>query len=349
MTAQVMQVSKPGPAAVALDKKLFDDLARDALQKYGLVPYWEARLFLISENITYTVTNKLSGDRLMLRISKPGYHLPEELLSEVLWVEHLRKYTAIVTAEPQKGVNGEYVQFLNSPLARETYTCLLYEFLEGQNPDENDEELMLSRFIDLGEITAYMHRDTREWKPARTLPRFQWDFNAMMMRLGRWQENPELDGEMIDMFARCQKIIEKRLKRYGQTKYNYGLIHADCRLSNLLVDGLTIKVIDFDDCGYSWYMFDLAAAVSFIGHKPLAKQLVENWLVGYQKILPLAKAELREVDTFLMVRQLSLLGWLGSHQDSGPAKELNVGYTDGTARLADEYLRKYMSDQGKKF
>jgi Ser/Thr protein kinase RdoA (MazF antagonist) len=342
MAARTEQIQKPGPAAVVLDKKLFDDLARDALQKYGLTPYWEAKLFLLSENITYAVTNKLSGDRLMLRISKPGYHTPAELLSEVLWVEHLRKCTAIVTAEPQKGLDGEYVQFLDSPLAKDVYTCLLYEFLEGRNPDESDEATALRSFIDLGEITAYMHRDTREWKPARTLPRFQWDFDAMMLRIGRWQENPELDGEKIDTFTQCQKLLEKRLKKYGRTKYNYGLIHADCRLSNLLIDGMTIKVIDFDDCGYSWYMFDLAAAVSFIGHKQIAAGLIENWLIGYQKVLPLAKAELKEVDTFLMARQLSLLGWLGSHQDSGPAKELNAGYTEGTVLMAEKYLCKYL-------
>ncbi|MDR1997493.1 MAG: phosphotransferase [Candidatus Margulisbacteria bacterium] len=342
ITAEISK--KPGPPAVALDKKLFDDLARDALQKYGLTPYWEAKLFLLSENITYAVTNKLSGDRLMLRISKPGYHPPEELLAEVVWVEHLRKTTAIVTPEPQKGLNGEYINFIQSSLSENIYTCVLYEFVEGGNPDESDENLMLRSFVDLGEINGYLHKDAREWPQAAQLPRFQWDFDAILgkiSRVGRWQDNPELDGEMIDLFGQCAAIIEKRLRKYGKNKNNYGLIHADLRLSNLLVDGMTIRVIDFDDCGFSWYMFDAAAALSFIAHKPLAKHLLENWLSGYQKVLPIAKADRAEIDTLIMARQLSMLGWLGCHQDSGPAKELNPGYTDGTVLMAEEYLRKH--------
>ena len=44
------------------------------------------------------------------------------------------------------------------------------------------------------------------------------------------------------------------------------MIHGDLRLANLLVDGETTKVIDFDDCGFGWLMYDCATTVSFFEH-----------------------------------------------------------------------------------
>ena len=45
-------------------------------------------------------------------------------------------------------------------------------------------------------------------------------------------------------------------------------MHADIRLANLLVDGEHVRVIDFDDCGWSWFMYDFATTVSFIEDHP---------------------------------------------------------------------------------
>ncbi len=35
------------------------------------------------------------------------------------------------------------------------------------------------------------------------------------------------------------------------------------RLANLLIDGDRVTLIDFDDCGFGWFMYDFAAAISF--------------------------------------------------------------------------------------
>ena len=55
---------------------------------------------------------------------------------------------------------------------------------------------------------------------------------------------------------------------YGQGRERFGLVHADIRLANLLVDGDHVRVIDFDDCGLSWFMYDFATTVSFIEDHP---------------------------------------------------------------------------------
>ena len=137
------------------------------------------------------------------------------------------------------------------------------------------------------------------------------------------------------------QIIEKRLKRYGKTENNFGLIHADLRLANLLIEGEQIKVIDFDDCGFGWHLQDLASALSFIEEKPIVPKLVNAWLSGYKKVLPFTDTDFEEIDTFIMMRRLQLTAWLGSHQQSGPAAALSVGWMDGTMELAERYKRLF--------
>ncbi|MGH6928611.1 MAG: phosphotransferase enzyme family protein, partial [Dongiaceae bacterium] len=135
--------------------------------------------------------------------------------------------------------------------------------------------------------------------------------------------------------------IERRLRRYGQGADRFGLIHADLRLANLLLEGPTTKVIDFDDCGFSWYFYDLGTALSFIEHRPDIPQLVDAWVTGYRKVAPLAAAEEAELPTFIMLRRLLLVAWVGSHAETDLAKSLGEPYTEGSCGLAEAYLSKF--------
>jgi Ser/Thr protein kinase RdoA (MazF antagonist) len=330
-------------SAVWINKELFDTLAQDALQKYTLDGDWQAELLQLSENITYLFRNPTNGEKAILRISRPGYHTVDELESELVWVEQIRKDTKVAVAAPIRGRNGEYIQFLRNDSKKRyaLYTCILFEFLEGSPPDESDGQSMIQSFFYLGEITAHLHRHSRSWAGANALHRFVWDHHSIIgnnPKWGFWQDTEDLNTKWIHSLERAAEIVQKRLKKYGRTKNNFGLIHADLRLANILIDRNTVKVIDFDDCGYGWYMHDLASAVSFIETNPITKQLVINWIAGYQKIAFLDQSDLDEIDTFIMQRRLQLLGWLTSHRESTPAKALSAGFTEGTVALAEEYV-----------
>ena len=121
----------------------------------------------------------------------------------------------------------------------------------------------------------------------------------------------------------------------------FGLIHSDLRLANLLIDGSTVKVIDFDDCGFSWYMYDAATPVSFHEHQPHAPELIENWKTGYRRVLPLSTADEAEIPTFVMLRRILLVAWVASHIEAEYPKSLGAGFTDGTLPLCEDYLRRF--------
>ena len=132
--------------------------------------------------------------------------------------------------------------------------------------------------------------------------------------------------------------MRDRLLRFGTGPERFGLIHADMRLANLLVNGRDIQVIDFDDCGFGWFLFDLGASVSFFEHDPRTPALCDAWQRGYRRILPLPAKDAAEIPTFVLLRRLQLVAWVGSHRFADSARDLGAEFTRGACELAERYL-----------
>lgn len=114
------------------------------------------------------------------------------------------------------------------------------------------------------------------------------------------------------------------------------------RLANLLIDGKTTKVIDFDDCGFGWLMYDCATTVSFFEDKPEVPDLLKSWVKGYRTVIDLPEEDEKEIPTFVMLRRLLLVAWIGSHSETDLAQSMGVEYSQKT----DNLCRKYMADFG---
>lgn len=324
------------------------ELAESAKYHYDIPESSTVRLLNRSGNTTYMVEDKEKGMRRVLRINRPGYHTENELIGELLWMEEIRNHTRLAVPEPIAGLNGEYVQTLKHARLSRPHNCIMFSFLEGQPPDENDEHGLVIQFYKLGEITAMLHQNVMQWSKARDICRFKWDYDSMLgenPRWGRWQKAAGISPGTKSLCRRAAEVIRHRLELFGKTPDRFGLIHADLRLANLLVNRDKIAVIDFDDCGFGWFLYDLGAAVSFIEHKPYVPYLMASWLDGYRNIRCISRTEEKEMSTFIMLRRLVLMGWLASHSDSDKPKELEndyiEDYNEKTAEMAERYLIQF--------
>ena len=197
----------------------------------------------------------------------------------------------------------------------------------------------------LGEVTARMHVHARQWHRPSWFSRLTWDFDTALgedkPHWGRWRDGVGMDAEKERLFARTVDLIGRGLKAYGKGPDRFGLIHCDLRLANLLIDGKTVKAIDFDDCGFGWYMYDAATPVSFYEHEPQVPELIESWKTGYRKVLALPKADEIEIPTFIMLRRILLVAWVASHIEAEFPRSLGAGFTDGTLPLCETYLKTF--------
>ena len=85
-------------------------------------------------------------------------------------------------------------------------------------------------------------------------------------------------------------------------------------------------------------MYDFAAGISFIEDHPQVPALRQAWLEGYQDVRPLSAADRDEIDSFIMLRRLALLAWIGSHSDTDLARSQAPHFAAVSAGLARDYL-----------
>ncbi|MGC5010582.1 phosphotransferase enzyme family protein [Streptosporangium sp. DT93] len=309
--------------------------ARAATAAYGM-PGAGITLINVSENATYRVDDPVTGRRSVLRVHRLGYHSTAEIASELAWLEALREQAGVRTPRVIPARDGSRVVTVPGAEPRD---CVMFEFLPGAEPPATRP---LPAFERLGALTARMHRHARGWSRPAAFTRFHWDHEAALgagSRWGRWQDGPGMDAGARTLLGRLDKELETRLHRFGRDPERYGLIHADLRSANLLVAGDgPPAVIDFDDCGFGWYLYDLAAAVSFVEHRPEVPELLDAWVRGYRTVLDLPARDAAEIWTFVMFRRLLLVAWIGTHTGAEIAAELGPGYTEGTCELAERYL-----------
>jgi Ser/Thr protein kinase RdoA (MazF antagonist) len=105
-----------------------------------------------------------------------------------------------------------------------------------------------------------------------------------------------------------------------------------------MVDGDDLWAIDFDDCGISWYMQDIAAALACFEAGAKVDELADAWVRGYETRRQLTVAERTVLADFVMLRRLLLLGWSATHPTAqGPGIDCDLVQVTVTA--AEEYMR----------
>ncbi|NJM30140.1 MAG: phosphotransferase enzyme family protein [Rhizobiales bacterium] len=318
------------------------ELAEQAAQLYELPRGLSVKLINLSENATYKV-EAADGRRWALRIHRDGYHPKTAIASELSWLMDLRNTGVVTTPRPVKGRDGEIIQELRHSLMPRPRNIVLFDWETGSEPGIG--ENLSEPFELLGEVTARMHLHAKSWRRPSWFTRLTWDFSSALgddsPHWGRWRDGMGIDAAKEELFGRTAELIGRRLSAYGTTADRFGLIHCDLRLANLLIDGKAVKVIDFDDCGFGWYMYDAATPVSFYEHEPQVPDLIESWKAGYRRVIALSKEDEAEVPTFVMLRRLLLVAWIGSHHETDLAKSMGLPYTQGTAGLCENYLKRF--------
>jgi Ser/Thr protein kinase RdoA (MazF antagonist) len=303
------------------------DLVTRALPAYGLPPDTPLTLLNRSENETWR-----AGD-LILRLHRRGYHTKPEIASELAWLNALQDLPGLRAVRPVTGDQGPVTELDGRFL-------VAFAPIAGQELQPGDD---LARwFAPLGEITARLHLHARQWTPPSGFARKRWDVETILgpqPHWGDWRDAQGLDAAGRTLLDRATTVVATQLNAHGTGPETFGLIHADLRLANLMVDGDTLTAIDFDDCGFGWWAYDLAAALSFIETDPRLPDLIARWCDGYTRIAPLSAQDRAMIPALIFLRRVLLTAWLATRADSDTAQSLGgAAYTLGTVALAEQFL-----------
>jgi Ser/Thr protein kinase RdoA (MazF antagonist) len=308
------------------------ETARAAMSLYPIAVGSRVELVRYGENTTYRVSD---GERsLALRLARPGYQSPASAESEIAWMSALRE-RGLATPRPVEGRDGKIVQQVRLDGGR-VQLAVAFEWVEGV-PLADVEGLQPWRR--LGGIMAQVHEHARSWCPPHGFTRPAWDLDALVGDSPRWGTPVprgvwgETDRRLI---LEARTAVRERLERFGTGPARFGLIHADLAFENVLVqpDGNAV-VIDFDDSGPSWYLYELATTLFPLEGTSSFRARRDLLTAGYRDVGRLSEDDLAELPTFLMCRRLATLGWTFSRADTPHAqrqRERRLATGPGAAR-----------------
>jgi Ser/Thr protein kinase RdoA (MazF antagonist) len=162
-----------------------------------------------------------------------------------------------------------------------------------------------------GRALAEFHSQTDDFPPDRA--GFHFDASSMVDEpLARikplFSEHSDDYDHLLEISARLKQAAEG----LPRTAPEYGICHGDVNATNFHLDTSGWSLIDFEYFGYGWRIFDIATFFNntYIegGINDDTKKVLDAFLAGYQEIRPLSKSELETLPSFVLMRQIWLLG-----------------------------------------
>lgn len=307
------------------------DVVQAALPLWGLQGA-HVRLIAARENQVFEVQN--TQRHFVMRLHRVGYRADAELLSELHWMQ-AAAHGGISVPRPipaqdgammhvVKGVQVDVLSWVAGEPIGTTGTPLIH-------PDR------LGLFRRIGREMARLHKVCDAWSPPAGFTRCAWDRAGLVGSAplwGRFWDNPTLAAGDHALFLRLRDVARDQLVQANDL-LDYGLIHADLVRENILERNGALTLIDFDDGGYGYRLFDVATALIKNMDEPDFPQLRDALIAGYNTQRPL---DLHLLDLFMVLRAATYVGWIIQRMKEDGATTRNARFIAKTRALAQAYL-----------
>jgi len=301
-------------------------LAAQALVSYPLA---DPRLRFIAhgENTTFRVdaTTSRGQERFLLRVHRPVRHGRQidpaaAVGSELNWLTALRADACLPVPVPLCTTGGGLTTTATSAGVPEPRVCSVLRWMDGRVHTAAPRPVHLHR---LGSIMARLHDHAGQWHPPPGFTRIRWDWQTFFgdtMVYGSinaadvWTLLP---GDLRRRFDRVASRMDRVMTQLGEGSDHVGLIHADLHLDNALFWRDEVRVIDFDDCGFGYWLYDIAVALWELRHRDDYEQLRAALFQGYTRHRPLP-AGLAHLDDFIAARDVAFGLWFTGTAQANP-------------------------------
>jgi Ser/Thr protein kinase RdoA (MazF antagonist) len=293
------------------------EFAQAALLKYGL--QGSLRFIQYTENITYRVDTAVgdvsSGNhspytpnRYLLRIH--AMREPEIIASELIWLAALNCEAGLPVPAPISTLDGKLLASVITPGIPNGRVVSMMRWLDGRRLRTIFQP---KHIFALGKRVAQMHRFSASWQPPAGFTRPAWDWDSQLG--GSMFRHPvddvlrSIPQPYLQPFQIISQEAKKVMDELGKGPDAYGMIHADLYPENVLFKSDEAFPIDFEDCGYGYWMWDISVALCTWAWGRGWKGIRDAFQEGYSAVRTLPDRQWEMLDLFIATQFATMVLW----------------------------------------
>ncbi len=234
-----------------------------------------------------------AGERYFLRFNHATERSIDRIRAEADYINHLSS-EGLVVAKPVLSITGNLVESV--PTSQGVFHAVVFEGLAGTQFEI--EELTPEIFTRWGKTLGELHKASQGYQVA-----------------GRpsWKDHLALVSEYLPATEQTAQSVsselQEQLARLPISESNYGIIHFDFELDNIVWNGDEVGIVDFDDSAYYWFAADIAFALrDLFNDNPekvdLRNESFQSFLAGYRLAREITQEDLELIPMFLGLHNL---------------------------------------------
>jgi Ser/Thr protein kinase RdoA (MazF antagonist) len=249
------------------------------------------------------------GAEYALRLRPPGWHRTQPIAEELQWLLALRRDTDLVVPEPVPACDGTLIQAISDPDTPGPWHGVLFRWVPGERRTETLTPPDLER---VGTCMARLHQHAAAFVTAQHPPLTR---HARFCDVRAWRHGfpPAVAvyaPRDLAVFAVAAQWVQTACQALEESRHGVGFIHADLHQWNYLFHSEDVRVIDFDDCGWGYYIYDMAVTLTDLDDRDDCAALRHAFWTGYTRLQPLPPGYKTSIKPMSAARILFLLEWL---------------------------------------
>lgn len=241
------------------------------------------------------------GQVFVLKYALPTVRTFAALQAQIDWVNFLAEH-GVPVSRPVPSQQGGWVEQLSFNNSFVAVVC--YEHVPGERPAVPT--LSAEQWQTWGQTLGKLHALSTHYTPhSQYASLAHWDASAA-------HDRATIPVEQMHVLEKFD-ALQQTLQALPTDPQVYGVVHGDVQANNLCLDQGRLWVIDFDACGYHWFLLDIATSLYFtLWERPadqskatFAAFVLENLWAGYAREHVLDAEWLERLPLFLKLVEMN--------------------------------------------
>lgn len=283
------------------------DFLQRIFEQYPLVVVQHTHL-RTSENRVVQLCGE-DGASYALRIRRLVGAYREQLASELIFLRDLRVGTGADIPVPVATRSGELLCLQQD--GADVYMCILFSWVAGTHVGGS--ELTVEHVGQMARAVARLHGFSLTYVPPPGFIRPTYDA-AWFLGATSWRARADFIKLIEPAAAACLHRVSDALgvflQSYPRTAATFGLIHYDLHAGNFLFHEGVANMIDFDECGWGYYLFDLAHILFEFMERPDYEELKRMAVSTYRAESGPVPVLDHDLNLFLGLQGVAYANWM---------------------------------------